>query len=350
MKRKLLLLSVSCLAALNGMAAAQPASLPGSTPPTWVRAFPGTSPLPADWNPMAIAYDSQHHQAVMFGGIAADGVSGKTWLWDGSNWTLVTPAASPSARGGSMLAYDSRHGQVVLFGGWDYNASYANPHSDTWLWDGSNWTQAFPANSPPARGQAAMTYDSLHGEVVLFGGFYNNPQADYGDTWLWDGANWTEAKSANAPSARYRFGMAFDPQIGAVTLFGGVAGNYSLGDTWLWDGINWTQAAPAASPAGRFDVSMAYDPQSGRIVLFGGCCTDTPNPHHVQNDDFDDTWLWDGTTWTQAAPARSPSNRRAAALSQNPNGGLVLWGGIFDICTYGCGVVFLDDTWLWRSQ
>ena len=46
------------------------------------------------------------------------------------------------------MAYDSAHGQVVLFGGQDANLNALN---DTWVWDGTNWTQKFPQTIPPAR-------------------------------------------------------------------------------------------------------------------------------------------------------------------------------------------------------
>jgi hypothetical protein len=58
------------------------------------------------------------------------------------NWVKVTSYLT--ARAGHAMAYDAARGQVVLFGGWD--RSYSN---DTWVWDGTNWVQKFPANAPP---------------------------------------------------------------------------------------------------------------------------------------------------------------------------------------------------------
>ena len=44
---------------------------------------------------------------------------------------------------------------------------------------------------------------------------------------------------------------------------------------------------------------MAYDPVTGQLVLFGG--------YRVGGDiDFNDTWTYDGTTWTEQSPATSP--------------------------------------------
>ena len=87
------------------------------------------------------------------------------------------------------MAYDSARGQVVLFG----RENAANfLYGDTWVWDGANWTQKFPQTSPPAREAHAMAYDSAHGQVVLFGG--SGAASLFGpgylnDTWMWDGSN-----------------------------------------------------------------------------------------------------------------------------------------------------------------
>src|SRR5579864_1760768 len=191
----------------------------------------------------AMAYDSQHGQVVMFGGVNSNMVSlNDTWLWDGSTWTLAHPQFSPPPRYGHAMAYDSTHGQVVLFGGNTGSSSL----SDTWLWDGTNWKKATPPNSPPASLLHQMAYDPAHDQVVLFGGGTStvltaNPAPDNGPlfnaTWLWDGSNWTQATPVNSPPVRNRFGMAFDSGHAQAVLFGGrdANGNF-LGDSWTWSG------------------------------------------------------------------------------------------------------------------
>jgi hypothetical protein len=65
--------------------------------------------------------------------------------------------------------------------------------------------------------------------------------------------------------------MSYDSARGRVVLFGGGTNEYGyLGDTWEWDGINWTQIHPVKSPSTRGYTSMAYDAARGRTVLFGG--------------------------------------------------------------------------------
>lgn len=63
-----------------------------------------------------------------------------------------------------------------------------------------SWVQLNPAVSPLARANFAMAYDPVSKEPVLFGG------ADatdlYGDTWTFDGQNWTEVQTPAAPRCR----------------------------------------------------------------------------------------------------------------------------------------------------
>jgi len=103
------------------------------------------------------------------------------------NWQLEAPVQRPPPREASAMTYDPVHQQIVLFGG--YNTAHLN---DTWTYDGTTWTQRFPAASPPPRAAGRMAFDVPTQRVILFGGFNG---AYLGDTWLWDGANWTPSLS-----------------------------------------------------------------------------------------------------------------------------------------------------------
>jgi len=159
------------------------------------------------------------------------------------------------------MAYDSVRGKVVLFGG-----ASANYFGDTWEWDGNSWSQR--SNDGPApRYLHAMAYDSARGRVVLFGGsYYDNGDHNFGDTWEWDGASWTQV-STTGPTPRFGHAMAFDPIIRRTVLFGG----YSplLGDTWEWNGYDWVRTA-TSGPAPRLYTAATFDSVRGHVVLFGG--------------------------------------------------------------------------------
>ena len=118
--------------------------------------------------------------------------------------------------------------------------------------------------------------------MLLFGGAeFDGP----GDTWIWDGAAWIQQTPTASPLARSFASMAYDAATGTVVLFGGFNESISaslLNDTWTWDGTTWTQQAPVHHPSAREGAPMAYDAATSTAVLFGGV-----GPHL-----FGDTWTW----------------------------------------------------------
>jgi hypothetical protein len=238
-----------------------------------------------------MTYDEAAGNVVLFGGCSVTGPPctflNDTWTWDGTTWTQQFPPISPSARVTS-IAYDGATKTAVLFGGTGKDGSLA----DTWTWDGvaMTWTQHNPPARPSAR-QAPLAYDRNTQTVVLFGGgncAFDVPGSGgsaYGDTWTWNGTTWAQQFPSSAPSARSFFSMAYDARLRLVVLFGGaVDGDWpnSAGDTWVWNGSDWTQIHPATEPPNRYNFGMAYDSDQKVIVMFGG---DSTGP------DRNDTWL-----------------------------------------------------------
>lgn len=212
------------------------------------------------------------------------------------------------------MAWDEVRGEVVLFGGWNGAAG-----ADTWVWDGTDWTQRSPATSPPGRSGHAMAYDTARGETVLFGG---GTPARAADTWVWDGSDWAQQTTSAAPSPRYYHAMADDTVRGEVVLFGGDPGGGAVNDTWVWDGAGWSQESPATSPPVRCCHALAPAAGGGvtdvvEVALFGGW----PNGA--------DTWVWDGDQWVQSiVPGPGPSARSFPALAyDSQHEKTVLFGG-----------------------
>ena len=74
-----------------------------------------------------------------------------------------------------------------------------------------------------------------------------------------------------SPGARDQHVMAYDEKRPQVVLFGGEDSNGKLlNDTWVWDGSSWTKETPAHSPSVRLAPAMAYDENHQLTVLFGG--------------------------------------------------------------------------------
>jgi N-acetylneuraminic acid mutarotase len=119
-----------------------------------------------------------------------------------------------------------------------------------------------------------------------------------------------------------------------VLLFGGDDGTGTqLSDTWVWDGVTWTEQHPARSPLGRTGAVLAT--LDGVAVLFGGMRT-IRDPTNLG-----DTWTWDGANWSEQAPATSPSPRDGA-VAATLNGEIVVFGGLT-----GLESGWQGDTWLW---
>lgn len=266
----------------------------------------------------SLAYDPATHTTVLFGGTNWTRYNyGATWTWNGTVWRRQHPAVSPAARRGAAMAYDTATNQLLLFGGGTGLASTAGYAGDTWVWDGSNWTQLHPATSPPARQNPDMVYDAARQQIILFGGYdggYLN------DTWTWNGTTWSQQNPTASPSPRDTFSMAYDAAAQQTVLFGGWDGSANLHDTWAWDGTNWTQLHPATSPSVRAaGWQSAYDAATAQIVLFGG----------ISNGKIlNDTWAWNGSTWARLKPATSPPVRENGGMTYDSlRQRIVLFGG-----------------------
>lgn len=283
--------------------------------------------LPPARDAASMAFDSMTNQTILFGGFSNGQSLNDTWSWDGTKWTQLFPANSPPGRQFGAMAFDASTNRIILFGG-SGNSGNLN---DTWTWDGTNWTEQSPGTSPSARSGASMAFDSINNLLILFGG--SNGGTTFNDTWNWNGTNWVQLLdgSTNSPPARSFATMAFGPTVNQQILFGGFGTVTRINDTWSWDGASttWTELnnGSSGSPPARSNAVMGYDPVNNRNILFGG-----------QNG-FGDTWSWDGTTWTELFPLTSPSARDSASFALDANNKLILFGGI-------SGQLF-GDTWSW---
>ena len=256
----------------------------------------------------SVAFNSANSQLVIFGGDNSVGVLNDTWIFDGTRWNRLQPPQSPPARTSGSLVYNPQSKTLILFGG-DTHTAPNGLLNDTWSFDGTTWTQLQPQHQPPPRYDGAMAYDPINNEIVLYGGESNNGFLN--DTWTFNGTDWTDRSSANDPPARYGAGMAYDSISNAMILFGGL-GTPPTGsvapyraDTWAWSNHQWTQLNPTTSPSGRWEPAMTEN-TSGGVTLFGGYA-DNGLPHGTTTK-FSDTWLWNGTTWSQST-ATGPGGR-----------------------------------------
>jgi Galactose oxidase, central domain len=301
---------------------------------------------------------------TLFGGVGNSGngglqTLGDTWTWDGSQWAqavIVSDAmAGPTARSGAALT--TLGSSQFFFGGVEGSGTY---DADFWRWDGVTWSQIFVPCPPLDSGLGCFPFPRAYAAIaplpnqpssdggtvnklVLFGGRSVSTSASgpaafaEDDTWIFDGTRWTKADPrTGSPPARW--GATAFGFNGKVVLFGGFAGDLTpLGDTWIWDdqAQTWTQVPTGATgPSARALAAAApYGTAAGPdVLLFGG--TDGPN-------DLDDTWTWNGTSWSQVM-VPGPGARSSAAMGTLGET-VFLFGGL------RAGVP-LGDFWSWNGS
>jgi hypothetical protein len=243
-----------------------------------------------------------------------------------SVWNPIT-VFGPAPRFNHALAYDTRRQRVVLFSGATQFSGGATP--DTWEWDGTQWTDLSQPTSPTGQFGASFVYDPPEGYSLL-------ASVD-GTTWAWDGAAWTLLASAEeGPPARYFASLAFDGARNRVVLFGGCISDLCEtevpNDTWEWDGVSWTRMA-TTGPSARSSAAMVYDAKLQKVLLFGGASA---------GGILNDMWTWDGAAWTSLTPqGEVPSPRQqSAATYDDVRDVLLVFGGQQNSHA-------LSDTWEW---
>ena len=192
-----------------------------------------------------------------------------------------TFAANPSPRNYTRMVFDPQSGETILFGGtgpFDLGTQRAYDSNETWAFTGARWVQRYPAHTPSARAAQGMAYDSARGRIVLFGG-----RAQVGtaageirtlrDTWIYDNGDWTELAPPVAPSARQLGAMAYDSVRDRMVLYGGfdveADGLTAIqkNDTWEFDGATWTQVGDESVKVSR--PTMAFDAARNQMIMLG---------------------------------------------------------------------------------
>jgi hypothetical protein len=258
----------------------------------------------------------------------------ETWVFDGTEWTMMMVANPTPPR--LLAVMGAINGEVVLFGGlWSPSDESMSPDlNDTWAWNGTVWTQLQPALSPPPRDSAMMA--PLGHSLVLFGGEYSPVTACdvgascgtpsvYGDTWAFDGMSWSQASSVGPGS-----------EGGELGPFGDELILLDEGAMYAWNGSSWT-ALSGSTPSPLLGAAVEA-PLGDGLVLFGGVEQASECTALAQ------TWLFQSGSW-MALDAGGPPARTESAITPL-NGELLMYGGLGGtMCLTGLG-----DTWTWNGS
>ena len=224
----------------------------------------------------------------------SDPVLGRTnWRWSDRRWQQV-PSTTPLGLEGFDVATDPKRRRIVAFGRPDTPTTTPR---ETWEWDGVDWQLRSTPNQPTVRNAARLAYDPVHERVVLFGGL---AFTSLSDTWTYDGSDWT-ALAVAGPSPRHGQAMATDFARGRIVMFGGefiaVGRIDQLADAWEFDGNSWSRIASPPDPTVRGFARMAWDPIRQRVIL-----AHTPERAGATRS----TWEWDGRAWTRIDQSGAP--------------------------------------------
>ena len=222
-----------------------------------------------------------------------------TWQWTGETMVSLDPLAVPIRRAWHAMAYDPASRRVIVFGGY---SSAAALRSDTTSWNGYEWETLSTSVSPGARSEAGLACaDSAQTRCVLFGGAGSGslPIKLRQDTFVWDGATWTQLQLTNPPPPRAAPAMSYVPPIGAdagrFVVIGGQGGSAALADAWeLLDGSAGWRAqigAPPAGTPGSGYPSAAFDRVRQQLVVVVPGVPGMPVQNHTWTYTPQQGWL-----------------------------------------------------------
>ena len=226
--------------------------------------------------------------------VAAGGSNGvsperDTWIYSytGSSgaWSKINCRKSPcpTPRQDAALAWDPDHGQFLLFGGLD--VSYTSL-DDTYTLSGTTWTKRIAGVTPGSRDRAAATHVPGRG-VIMFGGQRTGSAFEMVcDMFAWNGSQWVEVTQSGGPCL-HSHSMAWEsdaPGGGRLIVAGGYTDQADTANNDVW---YFTFTGPTAgswqkrsgqlschfdgySGGIRKGAVMTRDVPSGKKVFFGG--------------------------------------------------------------------------------
>jgi hypothetical protein len=201
----------------------------------------------------------------------------------------------PPGREHAAIAFDPVRREVVLFGGFG--------KTDTWIWDGTNWEERIVSPHPEATGVPSMAWDTANQRMVLV------TDRDPVVTWFWNGSAWSPS-TATGPTSTYYPAIA--PSGSGVLLFQG-------NTTYRWQSGDWVAVTVSSPAPTRNFVAFAYDSLRDRNVLIAGQGT---------NSYVGEVWELAGTAWSERIPQLGPSRWSPAIAALPLRGTIAMYGGL----------------------
>jgi hypothetical protein len=285
-----------------------------------------TQPFPSPRTGAAMAYDAFRHEVVLFGGLSGPDSSpalSDTWTLQGRQWTKRDPVIRPGPLAFGHMVYDDRTHSCMLI----WPGSGGGPTA-TWSWNGTSWIRFPDVPLGATEILQAVASDPTTGHVLLISlvGAANDGSPSQTRTWTWDGGTWALRQPLHSLPVSGSLltlasvGASAQGRLGRgiVAVFGAADANLPP-QTWVWDGSTWSQALAATTPPDDpLGTTMAEDPSTEELVLIAG------SPAGGNGS----TWVWDGTGWHQAgaAPLVNSGDSGETAMSDGASAHAMLIG------------------------
>jgi hypothetical protein len=220
---------------------------------TWVWSGQSWTVIPAAHAPSpranaSLEYDPNSRKLVLFGGSGESGLLSDTWTWNGDDWAEVTnQAVTPPV--GARLGLVGKPGEIVSLGSCAIGARARFPL--TLLNEAWNLGPSMPTQLITLCGSTVVSNPET-GEALIFGGGASFPDGvnsgptseRTGGFYSWNGTAMSDNSSSVGPAPRTLSAGTYDRARHVTLFFGGDAGaaGHVLGDTWIWDGKSWHEA------------------------------------------------------------------------------------------------------------
>jgi hypothetical protein len=355
---------------------------------TWTSIKP--EGLPDCVNEAQVTFDQSRNTTLLTGGVCASSdLADTTFEFNGEKWTKLEVKTTTDRIFGGGMAFDPVRQNTVLYGG---TVAFGSISSNTVVFTAGDWVQIVDATSPAPRSLSAFWFDPHAATPLLYGGLDNDqgyfdlwsyangtwiknaddknqptscvdPLTAYDtdrqrlvmicnsiDVWEFDGTTWTQKKASDQktkPDPRRLSSIAYDQTLKKIVYFGGFNETNFLQETWLWDGTSWTRIKKNLPPY-RAQAAMWYDQTLKKTVIYGGVGRTDTEGRIVR---FSDMWAFDGSGWTELHPSATPGQRYSTTYAVDPRDGhVLLFGGILynkDEKTEVETQRYMNDLWEW---
>jgi hypothetical protein len=258
--------------------------------------------------------------------------------------------ANPRARSFSSMVADTVHDQMILFGGWSIGTYGGQVFNDVWALhtEDEAWSMIEPSGSAPAaRIDPAAIFNATGNEMLIFGGrddYYNY----FNDLWslsLTPGSEaWTQLNPPGTPpSPRLGAKAVVDPINNRMIIFGGTTSVSGFDETWALDlsTYTWSLLNPGGTrPPARQAHCAIYDPSGHRMIIYAGSNRGAP----IMNDVWSLDLTYGSETWQQVFPGGQQPRPRTQhfGIYDQYNNDMVMGFG-YDYDGY---FTHYDDVWI----